>query len=135
MGDPPAGSGDGAAVVVVTSPDRQPGACPAAGAAAAWSQEVLAAHGCRISPRTGLRVAPSASMLDRLGKLLDADELEAALSAAVAAAAFDPARMVTDPAKPRIRGECGRAGNRTGPVPFPITPEQYEEVAGHLPGQ
>ena len=60
-------------------------------AAAGWDQEVLAAHGCRVSPRTGLRVAPSASMLDRLGKLLDADELEAALSAAVAAAALDPA--------------------------------------------
>ena len=60
-------------------------------AAAGWDQEVLAAHGCRVSPRTGLRVAPSASMLDRLGKLLDADEFEAALSAAVAAAALDPA--------------------------------------------
>jgi predicted transposase YbfD/YdcC len=60
-------------------------------AAAGWDQEVLAAHGCRVSPRTGLRVAPSASMLGRLGKLLDADELEAALSASVAAAALDPA--------------------------------------------
>ena len=60
-------------------------------AAAGWDQDVLAAHGCRVSPRTGLRVAPSASMLGRLGKLLDADELEAALSASVAAAALDPA--------------------------------------------
>ena len=60
-------------------------------AAAGWDQEVLAAHGCRVSPRTGLRVPPSASMLGRLGKLLDADELEAALSASVAAAALDPA--------------------------------------------
>ena len=60
-------------------------------AAAGWDQEVLAAHGCRVSPRTGLRVAPSASMLGRLGRLLDADELEAALSASVAAAALDPA--------------------------------------------
>ena len=60
-------------------------------AAAGWDQEVLAAHGCRVSPRTGLRVAPSASMLDRLPRLLDADELEAALSACVAAAALDPA--------------------------------------------
>ena len=50
-----------------------------------------AAHGCRVSPRTGLRVPPSASMLDRLGKLLDADELEAALTGAVAALALDPA--------------------------------------------
>jgi predicted transposase YbfD/YdcC len=60
-------------------------------AASGWDQEVLAAHGCWTCPRTGLRTAPSASMLDRLGKLLDADELEAALSAAVAAAALDPA--------------------------------------------
>ena len=60
-------------------------------AAAGWEQEVLAAHGCRISPRTGLRAAPSASMLDRLGKLLDADEFEAALSACLAAMALDPA--------------------------------------------
>ncbi len=60
-------------------------------AAAGWDQDVLAAHGCRISPRTGLRVAPSASMLDRLPKLLDADEFEAALSAGLAAMALDPA--------------------------------------------
>ena len=60
-------------------------------AAKGWSQEVLEAHGCRVSPRTGLRVPPSASMLDRLGKLLDADELEAALSGAVAVLALDPA--------------------------------------------
>src|ERR1039457_1586161 len=60
-------------------------------AAAGWGQEVLAAHGCRVSPRTGLRVAPSASMLGRLARLLDADELEAALTWAVAALALDPA--------------------------------------------
>jgi predicted transposase YbfD/YdcC len=60
-------------------------------AAKGWSQEVLEAHGCRVSPRTGLRVPPSASMLDRLGKLLDADELEAALTGAAAALALDPA--------------------------------------------
>jgi predicted transposase YbfD/YdcC len=60
-------------------------------AAAGWDQEVLAAHGCWTCPRTGKRVAPSASMLDRLPKLVDPDELEAALTAAVAAAALDPA--------------------------------------------
>jgi len=60
-------------------------------AARGWSQEVLAAHGCRVSPRTGLRVPPSASMLDRLPRLLDPDELEAALTGAVAALALDPA--------------------------------------------
>ena len=60
-------------------------------AAAGWDQDVLTGHGCRVSPRTGLRVPPSASMLDRLPKLLDADELEAALSACVASAALDPA--------------------------------------------
>ena len=60
-------------------------------AAAGWGQEVLAAHGCWISPRTGLRVAPSASMLDRLARLLDADEPGTALTGAVAALALDPA--------------------------------------------
>ncbi len=60
-------------------------------AAARWDQEVLAAHGCWTCPRTGLRAAPSASMLDRLAKLLDPDEFEAALTAAVAALALDPA--------------------------------------------
>jgi predicted transposase YbfD/YdcC len=60
-------------------------------AAARWEQEVLAAHGCWVSPRTGKRVAPSASMLDRLPGLLDPDEFEAALTAAVAALALDPA--------------------------------------------
>jgi predicted transposase YbfD/YdcC len=68
-----------------------PGPLAVAQAAKGWSQEVLAAHGCRVSPRTGLRVAPSASMLDRLARLLDADELEAALTGAVAALALDPA--------------------------------------------
>ncbi len=60
-------------------------------AAAGWDQDVLAGHGCRVSPRTGLRVPPSPSTLDRLPRLLDADELEAALSACLAAAALDPA--------------------------------------------
>ena len=59
--------------------------------AASWDQDVLAGHGCRISPRTGLRVPPSASMLDRLPRLLDADEFEAAPSAYLAQAALDPA--------------------------------------------
>jgi predicted transposase YbfD/YdcC len=60
-------------------------------AAAGWDQDVLEAHGCWRSPRTGRLAAPSASMLDRLGRLLDPDELEAALTGAVAALALDPA--------------------------------------------
>jgi predicted transposase YbfD/YdcC len=60
-------------------------------AAAGWDQDVLAAHGCRISPQTGLRTAPSASTLDRLPRMLDADGFESALSACLAAAALDPA--------------------------------------------
>ena len=67
------------------------GAQAVAQAAASWDQDVLAGHGCRISPRTGLRVPPSASMPDRLPRLLDADEFEAALSACLAQAALDPA--------------------------------------------
>jgi len=61
-----------------------------AGAAAGWDQEVLAAHGTRRSPRTGAFEPPSASTLGRLPALLDADELEAGLSAWVAPAALDP---------------------------------------------
>jgi predicted transposase YbfD/YdcC len=67
------------------------GALAVAQEAAGWDQEVLEAHGCWRSPRTGLLTAPSASMLDRLARLLDADELEAALTGAVAALALDPA--------------------------------------------
>jgi predicted transposase YbfD/YdcC len=67
------------------------GPLQAAQAAAGWDQDVLAAHGCWTSPRTGLRAAPSASMLDRLGRLLDPDEFETALTAAVAVLALDPA--------------------------------------------
>ena len=52
---------------------------------------MLAGRGCRIRPRTGLRVPPSAPMLDRLPRLLDADEFEAAPSACLAQAALDPA--------------------------------------------
>ena len=59
-------------------------------AAAGWGQELLAAHGCRISPATGLRVAPSARTLYRVPEGLDADELEAALTGALADAALDP---------------------------------------------
>jgi predicted transposase YbfD/YdcC len=57
-------------------------------AAAGWDQEVLAAHGTRRNPRTGLHEPPSASTLGRLPALLDADELEAGLSAGLAAAAL-----------------------------------------------
>ena len=60
-------------------------------AAAGWDQDVLAAHGCRVSPRTGLRVAPSASTLGRLPEMIDPDGFEAALTACVAEAALDPA--------------------------------------------
>jgi predicted transposase YbfD/YdcC len=61
-----------------------------AGAAAGWDQEVLAGHGCRRNPRTGAFEPPSASTLGRLPALLDADELEAGLSAWVTPAALDP---------------------------------------------
>ena len=60
-------------------------------AAAGWGQDVLAAHGCRVSPRTGLRVAPSASTLGRLPEMIDPDGFEAALTVCVAEAALDPA--------------------------------------------
>jgi predicted transposase YbfD/YdcC len=60
-----------------------------AGAAAGWDQQVLAAHGTRRNPVTGLYESPSASTLGRLPALLDADELEAGLTAWLAPAALD----------------------------------------------
>lgn len=63
-----------------------------AGAAAGWEEQVLAAHGVRQNPVTGLHEPPSASTLGRVPALLDADELEAGLAAWLAPAALDPRR-------------------------------------------
>ncbi len=85
--------------------------------AAGWDQQVLAAHGCRVSPATGLRTPPSASTVGRLPGLLDADEVEAALSAWLAPAALDP--QVTAEAAARRRRERqekqGKPGRRRKP--------------------
>ena len=81
-------------------------------AAAGWDQEVLAAHGCWTCPRTGLRASPSASMLGRLARLLDADELEAALSAAVAALRSIPRSRPRTPRTARSSSGEKRNGGR-----------------------
>ena len=91
------------------------GALAVAQAAAGWDKDVLAGHGCRVSPRTGLRVPPSASMLDRLPKLLDADEFEAALSACVASAALDPAVPAAYRAEEQRRQEETRKKRKRKP--------------------
>ncbi|MGH3122602.1 MAG: hypothetical protein ACRDND_16470, partial [Streptosporangiaceae bacterium] len=65
-----------------------------------------AAHGCRVSPAPGLRVAPSARTLYRVPEGLDADELEAALTAALADAALDP--QVTAAAAAKRQRELGK---------------------------
>jgi predicted transposase YbfD/YdcC len=70
---------------------------------------VLAAHGVRLNPATGAYQAPSTSTLTRLPALLDAEELEAAMSAWVAGWALDP----TTPARIAHRGEQARAGQGT----------------------
>lgn len=77
-----------------------------AGAAAGWDQEVLAAHGTRRNPRTGVLEPPSASTLDRLPALLDAAELEAGLTAWLAPVALDPrlAARITERAAARRAG-------------------------------
>ena len=74
-------------------------------AAAGWGQELLAAHGCRISPATGLRVPPSVRTLYRVPQGLDADELETALTGALAEAALDP--QVTAAAAAKRQAELG----------------------------
>jgi len=88
-------------------------------AAAGWDQDVLAAHGCWVSPRTGRRSAPSASMLDRLPGLVDPDEFEAALTAAVTVLALDPAipaAYAAHRAGQRQRGQAGRRKVRRPPA-------------------
>ena len=75
-------------------------------AAAGWGQELLAAHGCRVSPSAGLRVAPSARTLYRIPEMLDADEFEAALTGALADAALDP--QVTAAAAEKRQAELGK---------------------------
>jgi predicted transposase YbfD/YdcC len=82
-----------------------------AGAAAGWDQEVLAAHGTRRNPRTGLHEPPSASTLGRLPALLDADELEAGLSAGLAPAALDP-RLAARVAARSAAGKAAGGGRK-----------------------
>ena len=77
-------------------------------AAEGWDQELLAAHGCRVHPVTGRRVAPSARTLYRIPVMLDADEFEAALAGALADAALDPAVPAAYAAAPG--GAAARAG-------------------------
>ncbi|HXZ73740.1 MAG TPA: transposase family protein, partial [Streptosporangiaceae bacterium] len=79
-------------------------------AAAGWDQELLAAHGCRVSPAAGLRVAPSARTLYRVPEMLDADEFEAALTGALADAALDP--QVTAAAAAKRQEELGKKAKK-----------------------
>jgi DDE_Tnp_1-associated len=108
-----------------------------AGAAAGWDQEVLAAHGCRVSPGTGLREPPSASTLGRLPAQVSADRLEAVLTGWLAAAALGPrlaGRIAARAAAGKKAGDgkakrhrrprrrCARPGRTAGSVPRPATP-------------
>jgi hypothetical protein len=95
-------------------------------AAAGWDQDVLAAHGCWVSPRTGKRTPPSASMLDRLPGLLDPDGFEAALTAAVAIVALDPAipaAYAADRAR-RRREQEGQRRKRKPPAAVALREER-----------
>jgi predicted transposase YbfD/YdcC len=77
-----------------------------AGAVAGWEPDVLAAHGTRKNPVTGAFEPPSASTLG----LLDADELEAGLSAWLAPVALDPllAGRIAAPARAGQNGKKKR---------------------------
>jgi len=96
-------------------------------AAAGWDQEVLAAHGCRVSPRIGLRVAPSASMLDRLGKLLDADEQRVKEEK-------QKKRRRKPPAAASFRGERGDGWFRAHPL-HPWLDPAVTGDPGHVPAR
>jgi predicted transposase YbfD/YdcC len=101
-----------------------------AGAAADWDQEVLAAHGTRRNPRTGANEPPSASTLGRLPALLDADELEAALSACLAATALDP-RLAGRIAARAAAGKAAAAAKKRRRKP-PAGQALHETRAGGL---
>jgi hypothetical protein len=79
-------------------------------AMAGWDQELLAAHGCRVSPATGLRVPPPARTLYRIPVIADADEFEAALTGALADAALD--RQVTADAAAKRQAEPGKKAKK-----------------------
>ena len=98
-------------------------------AAAGWDQEVLAAHGCRISPRTGLRTAPSASTLDQLPEMLDPDGFEAVLSSCLAAAALDPAVPAAYAAHQREQ-QREKEEKRRGRKRRPPAADSFREVRG-----
>jgi DDE_Tnp_1-associated len=91
-------------------------------AAAGWGQEVLAAHGCRVRP-SGLRVAPSERTLYRIPQILDPDELEAALTGALADAALDP--QVTAAAAAKRQAERGKIAKKKRKPP---AAEEFREV-------
>lgn len=104
-------------------------------AAAGWDQQLLAAHGTRRHPGTGLHEPPSASTLGRLPRLLDADELEAGLSAWAAAAALDPQLAARIAA--RRAGKKGKQARRRrkppgAPVLREVRPDGWARAApGH----
>jgi hypothetical protein len=95
-----------------------------------WDQDVLAVHGCRVSPRTGLRVAPSASTLGRLPQMIDPDGFEAALTACVAEAALDPAVPAAYAAH-RAEEQRTRDENRKQRKRKPPAAESFREERGN----
>jgi predicted transposase YbfD/YdcC len=107
-----------------------------AGAAAGWDQDVLAGHGTRRNPVTGAYEPPSASTLGRLPALLDADELEAGLTAWVAPAALDPQLAAGSAA-----GAAGRAAGggkkkqrRKPPAAWALRETRADGLARAAPG-
>ncbi len=90
---------------------------------------VSVAHGCRVSPRTGLRVAPSASTLGRLPEMIDPDGFEAALTACVAEAALDPAVPAAYAAH-RAEEQRTRDENRKNRKRKPPAAESFREDRG-----
>ncbi len=96
-----------------------------AGAAAGWDAGVLAAHRTRRNPVTGAYEPPSASTLGRLPALLDADELEAAISQWLAGPALDPA----SPARIAGRAEGKAGGARPRKRKKPSAAEALAQVS------
>ena len=105
--------------------------------AAGQDPDVLAAHGTRRNPVTGAYEPPSASTLGRLPVLLDADELEAGLTAWLAPAALDPrlaARIAARAAAGRKAGGGKEERRRKPPAGEALRETRADGLVRAAPG-
>src|SRR2546430_111751 len=100
--------------------------CRAGRAGGGGAGGVRAGQGPRRNPRTGAHEPPSASTLGRLPALLDADELEAGLTAWAAPTALDPQLAARIAGRAAAGGKAG--GGKKKRRPKPPAPQALAET-------